>query len=228
MRTVLLNLSAAFAEQAELLRDVAEGGDAAVEAEASVGEKRKRKRAKKDPDAPKRPGSAYSLFVKQNMSAVREEMAAEGEPTPSMTAVFREIGSRWKALPDKDREVYQQRFSKARATYMDDLRDYQERKGIQPTPPKRQRADSSASAAADEDDGSDSGSSTDDDTGGEEGDMESQAALAAAAAEAEARRREAAAEVARLEAEEAAKKSKKKKKKKKHKHRSSVGSVADA
>lgn len=60
------------------------------------GGKKKRGKRERDPNAPKRPASAYILF----QNAVRQEMRA-ANPTADYKELARQIGDRWKNLSDE-------------------------------------------------------------------------------------------------------------------------------
>ena len=70
-----------------------------VDAKGAIGKKR---RKKKDKDAPKRGMTGYALFVRENSKAVAKEIADKAaeanEPTPSQGDVFKACGSKWNLL----------------------------------------------------------------------------------------------------------------------------------
>ena len=60
----------------------------------------RKKRKKKDPNAPKRPQSAYTLYMKE----FRNKIIEDNDFSPSdIAAVGRELGRTWKALGTKQR-----------------------------------------------------------------------------------------------------------------------------
>lgn len=59
-------------------------------------EKKKKKKSKKDPNAPKRPQSAYFLWFNAN----REELKKDN-PDISITDLSKKAGELWKQLEDK-------------------------------------------------------------------------------------------------------------------------------
>lgn len=59
------------------------------------------KRAKKDPNAPKRGLSAYMFFANDNREKVREE-----NPGINFAGVGRALGEKWKQLSEKQRAPY--------------------------------------------------------------------------------------------------------------------------
>lgn len=65
------------------------------------GGKKKRVKRERDPNAPKRPASAYILF----QNAVRQEMRA-ANPTADYKELARQIGDRWKNLSEDDKRPW--------------------------------------------------------------------------------------------------------------------------
>lgn len=63
-------------------------------------EKKKKKKSKKDPNAPKRPQSAYFLWFNAN----REELKKDN-PDISITDLSKKAGEVWKQLEDTDKTV---------------------------------------------------------------------------------------------------------------------------
>ena len=61
---------------------------------------KKRKRGEKDPDAPKRPGSAYLLY----QNRIRKEMK-ETHPNLTYKELLNEIGKSWAGMSDEDKKV---------------------------------------------------------------------------------------------------------------------------
>lgn len=63
-------------------------------------EKKKKKKSKKDPNAPKRPQSAYFLWFNAN----REELKKDN-PDISITDLSKKAGEVWKQMEDTDKTV---------------------------------------------------------------------------------------------------------------------------
>ena len=69
------------------------------ELKATVGEKKKRGTAKKkDPDAPKRPKSAYIYFCAEYRESVKADLEQANEEVPSSPEVMSELGVRWQDI----------------------------------------------------------------------------------------------------------------------------------
>ncbi|RKO88510.1 high mobility group box domain-containing protein [Blyttiomyces helicus] len=75
----------------------------AVHAPPAVGEETtngRKKRKKKDPEAPKRPMSAYFLYLNDHRDEVSKQM-----PDAPHKNVVKEIANRWRELTDFDKQV---------------------------------------------------------------------------------------------------------------------------
>ncbi|KAI9034056.1 hypothetical protein DFJ74DRAFT_4323 [Hyaloraphidium curvatum] len=97
----------------------------------------RRSKPKRDPDAPKRPGSAYTIFVQEKHAEVkarleaelREEEAAsgqeeEGGKSKVQKAVIGELGKIWKAMTDEEKEPYKEKASVEKALYEAKSKEY--------------------------------------------------------------------------------------------------------
>ena len=74
----------------------------------------RKKRKKKDPNAPKRPQSAYTLYMKE----FRNKIIEDNDFSPSdIAAVGRELGRTWKALGTKQRGPYEKEAAIEYARY---------------------------------------------------------------------------------------------------------------
>ncbi|KAJ3495548.1 hypothetical protein NLG97_g3312 [Lecanicillium saksenae] len=78
-----------------------------------------KKRAKKDPNAPKRGLSAYMFFANEQRENVREE-----NPGVSFGQVGKILGERWKALSDKQRAPYEAKAAADKKRYEDEKAAY--------------------------------------------------------------------------------------------------------
>lgn len=72
----------------------------------------KRKRTKKDPNAPKRPLSSYMLFCQEERENVKKE-----NPDLKAKEILSELGKRWKGLDDDEKKKYQDRFEEDKKRY---------------------------------------------------------------------------------------------------------------
>ncbi|KAG7101479.1 Non-histone chromosomal protein 6 like [Verticillium longisporum] len=87
-------------------------------AKRGAGEK-KAKRAKKDPNAPKRGLSAYMFFANEQRENVRAE-----HPGISFGQVGRNLGERWKGLSEKQRAPYEAKAVADKKRYEDEKAAY--------------------------------------------------------------------------------------------------------
>ncbi|KAF4505044.1 hypothetical protein G6O67_007038 [Ophiocordyceps sinensis] len=78
-----------------------------------------KKRAKKDPNAPKRGLSAYMFFANEQRENVRDE-----NPGISFGQVGKLLGERWKALNDKQRGPYEAKAAADKKRYEDEKQAY--------------------------------------------------------------------------------------------------------
>jgi len=79
---------------------------------------------KKDPNAPKRPMSAYLIFTQENRPAIKAELEKNGEKI-KVTDVLKALGAKWKTLTPQDKVPYDKkaktdkdRFEKEKKTYV--------------------------------------------------------------------------------------------------------------
>lgn len=71
---------------------------------------------------PKKPPSAYNLFVKDRFANIRESLTEKERKKPG--AAFKKLGSEWKALPDAKRAEYEEEARKHQAQYQVDVESY--------------------------------------------------------------------------------------------------------
>jgi len=85
----------------------------------TMGTERK-KRAKKDPNAPKRGLSAYMFFANDNRDKVREE-----NPGITFGQVGKSLGDKWKALTESERKPYDAKAAADKKRYEEEKAKYQ-------------------------------------------------------------------------------------------------------
>lgn len=83
-------------------------------------EDKKKKRKKKDPNAPKRPTSAYIFYVNSRSDRVRKE-----HPDYKMTEVMKSLGAEWRALDDRSKKPFQDMALKDKNRYMNEKAKYE-------------------------------------------------------------------------------------------------------
>merc|ERR1711876_139461 len=77
----------------------------------------------KDPNAPKKPLSAYFLFSQEERLKVKAE-----NPDYSITEVAKELGKRWATLNPDIKNTYEQRYQDARRVYETEMNTYKPKK----------------------------------------------------------------------------------------------------
>lgn len=85
----------------------------------SEDERPKKKKKTKDPNAPKRPTTAYFYFAAARRPEIREDMGAL-----SVTEVATLIGQKWRELTDEDKIPYEEQAGKDKARYLKELAEY--------------------------------------------------------------------------------------------------------
>ncbi|KAJ1344690.1 hypothetical protein BSLG_000213 [Batrachochytrium salamandrivorans] len=78
-----------------------------------------KKKARKDPDAPKRPLSAFMIFSKENRPRIREE-----NPEASFGELGKLLGAAWRELNDKDKLIYTEKADEDKGRYERDMQSY--------------------------------------------------------------------------------------------------------
>jgi len=86
----------------------------------------------KDPNAPKKPLSAYFLFSQEERLKVKAN-----NPDYSITEVAKELGKRWATLNPDIKSSYEQRYQDARRLYEQELNNYKPKKKKDPNAPKQ-------------------------------------------------------------------------------------------
>jgi len=76
----------------------------------------------KDPDAPKKPTRPFIYFMMSVGRELRKEMCKN--PDYSKAEVHRECGRRWSALPEEEKEKYQEMFRKDTTRYQEAMKSY--------------------------------------------------------------------------------------------------------
>jgi len=121
---------------------------------------RKRKRAKKDPNAPKRALSAFFCF-----SSVKRSEVSQGHPEWKIGQVAQELGRQWKDLTEDMKKVYEEMAQRDKGRYEIEMRDY--KTGTKPAPRGKMSIAAASSSVPkhveDDDEGDDDDDIDDDD-----------------------------------------------------------------
>jgi hypothetical protein len=86
----------------------------------------KRKKAKKDPNAPKRAKSGYLFYCKEHRAEVSKE-TKDGSPIKS-TDVIKILAKKWAELPDSDKKKYAEMGEKDKERYSTEIKEYEKNK----------------------------------------------------------------------------------------------------
>merc|ERR1711994_55636 len=100
---------------------------------ANTGNSKVNKKPIKDPNAPKKPLSAYFLFSQDERLKVKAEF-----PDYSITEVAKELGRRWATIDPAIKQSYEQRYQESRRQYEQALQAYKpQKKKKDPNAPKQ-------------------------------------------------------------------------------------------
>nr|POE79874.1 hmg box-containing protein c28f2.11 [Quercus suber] len=114
--------------------------------------KKKRSQKLRDPDAPKRPQTAYFLYMRDQRPLIAKELAEKNDGTKHAPGDVAKLGTeRWNSLDQKSQQKYKDEYHLERIQYKEELRKYQERGG-QLTPAEVKLALSSNEDIAAQDD----------------------------------------------------------------------------
>jgi hypothetical protein len=89
----------------------------------------KKTKAKKDPNAPKKPSSAFMIFSSENRAIKKEE-----NPNATFGQLGKILGAAWNELSDEDKkvtdltQVYQDKYADLKEKYEQELAAYNETK----------------------------------------------------------------------------------------------------
>jgi len=86
----------------------------------------------KDPNAPKKPLSAYFLFTNDERQKIKEEF-----PNMSITEIAKETGRRWANISPDIREKYEARYQESRNQYDQDMANYNQSNSNPSRPQKK-------------------------------------------------------------------------------------------
>uniref|UniRef100_A0A8P0ST75 High mobility group protein B4 n=2 Tax=Canis lupus familiaris TaxID=9615 RepID=A0A8P0ST75_CANLF len=99
---------------------------------------KKKKRRKRDPQAPRRPPSSFLIFCQDHYAQLKRE-----NPTWSVVQVAKASGRMWSVTSGAEKQPYEQRAAVLRARYQEELEVYRQqrntRKGLQGSPKNERR-----------------------------------------------------------------------------------------
>ncbi|XP_050121988.1 high mobility group B protein 2-like isoform X3 [Malus sylvestris] len=118
------------------------------------------KKAAKDPNKPKRPASAFFVF----MEDFREKYKKEHPNNKSVAAVGKAGGDKWKSLSDAEKAPYQAKADKRKVEYNKNIQAYNKQLADGNNEADEEESDKSKSEVNDDDEDEDeSGEEEDDD-----------------------------------------------------------------
>ena len=88
-----------------------------------VKQRKPRKNKQKDPNAPKRPASAYMLWLNENRASIKDELLTTN-PEAKITDVTKRAGEIWKTLTDDEKASFQTASEELRAKYHEAMKVY--------------------------------------------------------------------------------------------------------
>jgi len=97
------------------------------------------KKAAKDPNAPKRPASAYILFVKEHRAVLIEE-----HPDAKQTELMQLAGKAWKELEPEDKVKFEKLNAKDKIRYQNEMKSYKPPKGMAASGKRKKEKDPNA------------------------------------------------------------------------------------
>jgi len=147
----------------ELAQKDAERYQAEVAAFGGEDAVRKRKRGKKDVNAPRRPLSAFFFF-----SQVKRPDVQQGHPEWRVGQVAQELGRQWKDLTETEKKKYEEMVTRDKARYEVEMRDYKASGGGPPASGKKPAGRGGASTSATSHPSADDDGDDDDDDEGDD------------------------------------------------------------
>ncbi|KAG0484301.1 hypothetical protein HPP92_008380 [Vanilla planifolia] len=112
----------------------------------------------KDPNKPKRPPSAFFVFMEQ----FRKEYKEKNPKNKLVSVVGKAGGDKWKSLSDSEKAPYVAKAEKLKAEYQKKLKAYDADEDTKKESGDEEASEKSKSEVSDEDDGSDEGDEEDD------------------------------------------------------------------
>ena len=88
-----------------------------------VKQRKPRKTKQRDPDAPKRPASAYMLWLNENRASIKDELLTTN-PDAKITDVTKRAGELWKELADDEKAPFQKASEELREKYHEAMKLY--------------------------------------------------------------------------------------------------------
>ncbi|XP_019449523.1 PREDICTED: HMG1/2-like protein isoform X3 [Lupinus angustifolius] len=117
-------------------------------------------KAAKDPNKPKRPASAFFVFMEE----FRKQFSKENPDNKAVSAVGKAAGAKWKSLSEAEKAPYVAKAEKRKVEYEKNMRAYNNKQAAGPAAAEEEEeSEKSISEVNDEDDGDDDDESDEDD-----------------------------------------------------------------
>ncbi|KAH7523396.1 HMG1/2-like protein [Ziziphus jujuba] len=121
---------------------------------------RKSSKKAKDPNKPKRPASAFFVFMEE----FRKQFNKENPENKAVSAVGKAAGAKWKSMSDAEKAPYVAKAEKRKVEYEKNMKAYNKRQAEGPNAAEEEEgSEKSMSEVNDEDEGDDEGSGEEDD-----------------------------------------------------------------
>jgi len=101
------------------MKDYVPPQDSGSDSDDDGGQQKKKKKKVKDPNAPKRPITAYFFFAADKRPEIRAQ-----HPEYTITEVASQIGQKWRCLDDEDKQPYEEKAAKDKDRYLRELTAY--------------------------------------------------------------------------------------------------------
>ncbi|TKY75333.1 HMG1/2 protein [Spatholobus suberectus] len=105
-------------------------------------------KAAKDPNKPKRPPSAFFVFMEE----FRKQFNKEHPDNKAVSAVGKAAGAKWKSMSDAEKAPFVAKSEKRKADYEKSMRAYNKKQAEGPTGGDEEESEKSVSEVNDEDD----------------------------------------------------------------------------
>ncbi|KAI9070696.1 hypothetical protein K1719_047342 [Acacia pycnantha] len=127
-------------------------------ASKAVGKPSKGKAAK-DPNKPKRPASAFFVFMEE----FRKQFSKENPNNKAVSAVGKAAGAKWKSMSDAEKAPYVAKAEKRKAEYEKNMKAYNKKQAEGANAADDEESDKSMSEVNDEEGGHEDGSDEEED-----------------------------------------------------------------
>ncbi|KAH9710618.1 hypothetical protein WN944_020823 [Citrus x changshan-huyou] len=126
---------------------------------ARAGKRTAKPKAAKDPNKPKRPPSAFFVFMEE----FRKQFKEAHPNNKSVATVGKAAGEKWKSMSEDEKAPFVERAEKRKSDYNKNMQDYNKQLADGVNAAEENESDKSKSEVNDEDDEEGSGEEEDDD-----------------------------------------------------------------